>query len=375
MDVVPTVIYSFMLGIIALALVQAGCKPKHQQTTFLIALLCLLFIHVCGELFIYSGAYRYLPGLAGLQFPIRTLLGPALYFYARATMSPDVSISARSYALASLGPVLVIGAIIPFLFSLTPQEKLALADPATRDPEHFKVAFLTCLTAMVIFITFIAIYFVSALKVHARHRQQLMERFADIQSRSLDWFKVTLLLWGLVWFFYATAYLPGFTGWRIPGQGFLLPLLEASVLLAFTQLALNQPILTREDKGIPIAHQIRTTTLSKSKMDAIAKKLQSVMTQEQLFMNDTLSLNQLSQSISVSENHISETLSQLLQTNFFQFVNGYRIEYAQKLLLDSDKRISTIQYEVGFNAKSTFNTAFKKATGLTPSQYRKQVHS
>ncbi|MBQ4810230.1 AraC family transcriptional regulator [Pseudoalteromonas luteoviolacea] len=373
MDVVPTVIYSFMLGIIALALVQAWRKPQQQQTTFLIVLLCLLFTHVCGELFIYSGAYQYLPALAGLQFPIRTLLGPALYFYARATMSPNVSISRRSYAIAALGPILVMVAMIPFMFSLTPQEKLALADPATRNPEHFKVAFLTCLVAMVIFIVFIAIYFVSALKVHARHRQQLMERFADIQSRSLDWFKVMLLLWGLVWFFYATAYLPGFTGWSIPGQGVFLPLLEAGVLLAFAQLALNQPILTQSDKGTPIAHQTRTATLSNDRMDTIASKLKDVMAQEALFMDDALSLNKLSRSIGVSENHISETLSQLLKTNFFHFVNSYRVQNAQQLLINTDKRVSTIQYEVGFNSKSTFNTAFKKVTGITPSQYRKQA--
>lgn len=90
-------------------------------------------------------------------------------------------------------------------------------------------------------------------------------------------------------------------------------------------------------------------------------------------MQDDLSLNRLSESIAVSDNHISETLSQYLSTNFFHFVNGFRIEEAKKRLHDKEKQVSTIAYEVGFNSKSTFNTAFKKFVGTTPSAYRNQI--
>ena len=52
------------------------------------------------------------------------------------------------------------------------------------------------------------------------------------------------------------------------------------------------------------------------------------MTLETPYRNEDLSFNGLSASISVSEHHISETLSQHLNTNFFQFVNQYRITEA-----------------------------------------------
>lgn len=60
--------------------------------------------------------------------------------------------------------------------------------------------------------------------------------------------------------------------------------------------------------------------------------------------------------------------------NFFNLVNSYRIEKAQEILRDPDKQAITvleILYEVGFNSKSSFNTAFKKHAGTTPTQYRK----
>ena len=68
---------------------------------------------------------------------------------------------------------------------------------------------------------------------------------------------------------------------------------------------------------------------------------------------------------------INETVGQ----NFFDFVNRYRIEEAKKLLANpADKKITVLEvlYEVGFNSKSSFNTLFKKHTGLTPSEFKKK---
>ncbi len=96
------------------------------------------------------------------------------------------------------------------------------------------------------------------------------------------------------------------------------------------------------------------------------------MQNDLLYLEDDLSLKKLSESMSVSENHISETLSQFLDTNFYHFVNKFRVEHAERNLLSSNKTIAEIAFASGFNSKSTFNTAFKKITGLTPTAFRNQ---
>ncbi|MEW6999221.1 helix-turn-helix domain-containing protein [Colwelliaceae bacterium BS250] len=366
----PTVIYSCMIGITIFALLEVFNRPNERQNVFLKGMLLLLFIHFAGELFIYSGAYVYAPTLAGAQFPFRVLLGPAFYFYAHATMSPDKAISKQLGALTLSGPILVVLAMLPFIFMISPAEKLALANPLTRDPGLWKIALFTCFFATFVFITFTALFLAMALKLHNSHRQQLMERFSDIEQRSLDWFKPVLIIWGTVWLMYAVEFSLGALGWHWFGSGKLLPILETIGLAIFIQKALSQKVLNESEKGLPRSSQARTALLSSEKMQLIASKLEHAMKEDKLFLQDNLSLNKLSASVSETENHISETLSQFLHTKFFQFVNSFRVEEAKEALQDKDKLITSIAFDVGFNSKSTFNTAFKKIVGYSPSAYR-----
>lgn len=369
-DIAPTVIYSSMMGMTLFALIDVASRPKQRQSVFLAGLLILLLTHILGELFIYSGAYQYAPALAGMQFPLRVLLGPALYFYAHATMSPEKSLPVKSYLLALLGPAIVIAAMLPFILTITPEQKLAMADPATRDPELFKIAVYTCLFSMFAFVIFTGIYFAATFKLQKRHREQLMERFSSIEKRSMDWFKRVLIIWGVVWSLFALEYTLSFMGVRWFGSGFVMPLLEAVALMTFSHYALKQPVLADSEKAEEA--KPRTNLLELSQMELIAEELKLAMQKQALYLEEELSLKRLSDAVSVSENHISETLSQYLNTNFFQFVNSYRIEEAKKLLINSNKNVSNIAFEVGFNSKSTFNAAFKRFTNLTPSAFRAQ---
>ena len=65
-----------------------------------------------------------------------------------------------------------------------------------------------------------------------------------------------------------------------------------------------------------------------------------------------------------------------MNQNFFSFVNNYRIQLAKKLLSDpetSSMPIVELAVEVGFKSKSSFYDAFKKATEMTPTQFKKSI--
>lgn len=372
--VLSTIIFSFKLGIACLAITQSFLSAKRGQkyTYYLTGVLIFFSIHTLGDLLIASGGYQYFPNLVGLQLPIATFIGPAFYFYARSMMTRSSVLHTKSIALACIGPLLGVIALLPFALGLNPEQKLALANPLTRDPELFKFALLTCLLLTLIFLITTLIYLGATYRLQIKHRLQLMQRFSYIEKESLDWLRSILLLWGSVWILYTIEYILGFMGIRWAGSGLVIPMLNLILLLVFAHLSLNQPLLADNQKSKDNETLSRTATLDIDRMSRIAEKLRHAMQRERLFCENELSLNQLSSAINVSENHISETLSQHLGVNFFSFINQYRVEEAKKLLTNTSQSIIDISLESGFNSRSTFNSAFKKAEGVTPTAYRKQ---
>ena len=369
-NVFSTVLYSCMMGMVILASLDVFKRSNDRPNLFLKGILVLLMLHLAGELYISSAVYVYAPMIAGLEIPFKVLLGPALYFYAHATMSPDVAIDKRVKLLALSGPIIVVLVMLPFVFMITPSEKLALATPETRDPQLWQIAVFTCLSTTLIFIFYTLLFLGMALKLHNSHVAQLMEKFSEIEHRALGWFRSVLFIWGAAWLMYSAEFSMGALGLRWFGSGIVLPMITAIALALFIHRALGQKGLTEMEKAITKTAKPRNAVISDDKMRAIAAKLERAMTEDKLYLNDDLSLNKLSEFISESENHISETLSQYMNTNFFLFVNGYRIENAKELLLSSDMLVTSIAYEVGFKSKSTFNSAFKKLVGETPTVFK-----
>ena len=69
--------------------------------------------------------------------------------------------------------------------------------------------------------------------------------------------------------------------------------------------------------------------------------------------------------------YVSQVINQDLGSNFYELVNQRRIERAMQLLMEPPNRtILEIALSVGYNSKSTFNTAFRRQTGVTPTEYR-----
>ena len=101
------------------------------------------------------------------------------------------------------------------------------------------------------------------------------------------------------------------------------------------------------------------------------------MTDEKLYLDQTLNLKTLAQKLSVSVNHLSQIINEMFNQNFHDFVNQYRVKECIKYLKDESngrKTVLRIAFECGFNTKATFNSAFKKFTGMTPKEFRKSPH-
>lgn len=88
-----------------------------------------------------------------------------------------------------------------------------------------------------------------------------------------------------------------------------------------------------------------------------------------------LSLRSLAERLGYDYNYVSRWFRRMFNMTFTQFTNIYRLETAVRLLNDTDKSITYISHESGFQSIRTFNDFFKKNTGLSPSEYRKSSHN
>lgn len=124
------------------------------------------------------------------------------------------------------------------------------------------------------------------------------------------------------------------------------------------------------------AKKYKTSGLNDGMIEEYKQRMTVFMEVEKGYMESTLSLSSLSEKLNIPKQYISEILNMHLNTNFQDFVNGYRIEeFIDKLNKPEYANLTLvgIANEVGFNSKSNFYTAFKKAKGVTPTEYRKSL--
>ena len=98
--------------------------------------------------------------------------------------------------------------------------------------------------------------------------------------------------------------------------------------------------------------------------------LDSVLNYCMQHFEKNLSLDLLEKELHVSKYYISHMMNQKLHIGFNDYVNSLRVSSACKLLVKSDDTVTEISETVGFNTLRTFNRAFQKQIGMTPSEYR-----
>lgn len=111
--------------------------------------------------------------------------------------------------------------------------------------------------------------------------------------------------------------------------------------------------------------------LSSSKFEEIDNYIKN----EKLFLDPNLSLASLEEELKLSEGYISQLINNFSGGNFSSYINNLRIEQSKRFLQNSEYEkytIVSIALESGFNSKSAFYLAFKKATGISPTEYKKK---
>jgi AraC-like DNA-binding protein len=114
-----------------------------------------------------------------------------------------------------------------------------------------------------------------------------------------------------------------------------------------------------------------------NKIDLNLKEiLLAYMNKEKPYLDAELTLTSLAKDLKISRSQLSLLINEGIGDNFYDFVNKYRVDEVKRLMSGSNMKnysLLGIALEAGFKSKSTFNLVFKRFTGLTPTEFKKNI--
>jgi len=356
---------------------QRHLNPVYGMSALLFLAFILSQVHGLAESVFPNLPTVWESALHMLSYSATFFIAPAFLFQVRlfsASKPINVRQIAKHLALPAVATVMCV------LFLCIPvATRLDLANGAdlAQTSAWIQITIFSLLALEPVVYTQWLIYVTLVFLDQRHHRARLKQVFASTERHEMFW--VTGM--AAVLAIYALESMASFV-LRHLGHGDLAsPALDSSIVVLFIVL-----LTVRGLRQAPGLHELEAAetsfaadeTRSKYSKSAlapdhaqrIAKKLTRAMEDEHLHRDPNLSLTRLSQHIGSSSNYVSQTLNEHLEQSFFDFVNKWRIDEAKVELTSSDATILDIAYQVGFNSRSAFYTAFKKHALMTPTQFR-----
>lgn len=114
------------------------------------------------------------------------------------------------------------------------------------------------------------------------------------------------------------------------------------------------------------------SNLDDDKYQVLATRIKIYVQQEKPYLDMDFTAAQLAESLEVSQHDLSIAINQYLDSTFYEYINGLRIQYFLSQIdrvIAGEMTILVLAYTSGFSSKSTFNKYFKLLVGSSPSAY------
>lgn len=228
--------------------------------------------------------------------------------------------------------------------------------------------------------------FYTLLIIIRKYNKKIENYYSDVEQMNFNWLFLltTLLLVSLIYWSIGFWLVSFKIITIIEPIGVLINILLFITIFFITiYYIINQPEIFKQNLVMNVEidnSHIVTGKIKYSKQNIDIKKQKENLDKLKLFMiknkpylNEDLTIRDLSLEINIPIHHISLAINNLLNKNFYTFINEYRVQEAINILsnpANNDANILSIAFRSGFNSKTTFNTAFRKIMGMTPTTYR-----
>ncbi|TGN19069.1 AraC family transcriptional regulator [Leptospira idonii] len=332
-------------------------KEKSTQTRIQAGLFFLAGIFQTHSFLVGIGGFHLFPHLYLIHLPFSAFFGALFKRYFDCLWSEENG--QAGWGVLEFLPAVIVLSLLSSYYTSSAEEKMLLFRlyPQNGVPVVFKLAILT-----VVLPVFGSAYYVS---------RKIMESLRFETIKNSPQLRLVILVLGLSSLASLVGIVTLFFNAR-HGLDFVSCIVAFLLVLVYL-LRLREPELFTEVKRIVQEEKkYQISQLKSVDIHSLGESLEKLVSEEKIYRNDELSLAELSGRLSVSPHQLSEYLNQHLGKNFFQYINYFRIQEAKELCRKNpEKTILSIAFEVGFPSKSTFYDAFRRETGMSPTEFRK----
>ncbi len=282
------------------------------------------------------------------------LIGPAFYFYVRSLLDENFSLPLNHYAHS-----------IPFLFS----ELLAVII-AARTPGLIVWTYPGRIYFSAAVLIQNLVYLLFVLKILRMHGLSLGSLLVYIESSRLSWVRFFMVGYVALW----SIQLQLFVGWDVLNKPQWCPYtMSLWFLTAFLFFNVMVYLGLKKPEYFQHSRKYQHSILQKSDKETYRQRLTEILENEKIYLDPSLSLMSVARKLDIAPCYVSQIINESFRQNFRDFINRYRIEESKRLLAQQNQHLNIlgIAHDAGFNSKSSFNTAFKKHTGITPKEFRR----
>ena len=342
-------------------------------------------IYLTATVYYAAGLVATYPQFYGITYPLPWVFGPLVYLYALTSSDSSRRLRWRD-AVHFLPALLVVLAAIPIYLS-SGAAKIALHEQVQAGHTPLQLAILNPFK----YVSGIS-YSIATVLYLRRHARRVENSYSNTARVNLSWLRWLSSAAAAIWLLAAAmwiARLGPIAIWRYSES--VISLAIALLVYAIGYMGLRQPEIYRYD-SLGEADPPKTPAQSPATVDSRYERsglgddeaaklkgaLLALMTRQHPYRDPDLTLPQLAEQMDTTPHKLSEVLNRELGQTFYDFVNGYRVAEIRRRLVDSKSahlNVLTLAMDAGFASKSTFNQAFKKLTGQTPSSYRSAVRA
>lgn len=352
----------FLAGVVAF-----GKQRGHLASKLLAGFVLSFSLIIAGTMLGALGYYRTMPHLIRIGDPFVWTLGPLLYLYVVAVRNGQI----KTVHWLHLAPFAIYAIyMIATFYALPAGAKIAFVEDVMTRPDA------PYWTLTVVRLVYNGAYVGLVLTLLSRHRAEVEEAHSEISSLSLDWIRkltyALLIVLGVAVFFYLLA----FAEWIVFLQAnYLIAFVMSVIVYAMGYIGMTQPelhgeLISVKQNDAPVSAK---AVFPDDRVQKVFSDLKLIMQRDRLYLDSSLNIQQLSDHINQPKYLVSTAINDLAGMNFHDFVNAYRIEEVKRRLKDpafESYTVLAIAMDSGFNSKSSFNAAFRKHTGQTPSAFK-----